>query len=71
MASALEDVIQARRSHKDTSEWVEACLIAEIESAVPGNAHAASLLLGVTEPTLMRRKAECPRHLQEDGAPKS
>ena len=70
MASALEDVIQARQNHKDTSEWVEACLIAEIESAVPGNAHAASLLLGVTEPTLMRRKAECPRHLQEDGAPK-
>jgi transcriptional regulator with GAF, ATPase, and Fis domain len=69
MASALEDVIQARRDHKDTSEWVEACLIAEIESALPGNARAASLLLGVTEPTLMRRKAECPRHLQEDGAP--
>ena len=69
VASALEDVIQARRDHKDTCEWVEACLIAEVESAVRGDARTASLLLGVTEPTLMRRKAECPRHLQEDGAP--
>jgi hypothetical protein len=70
VASALEDVIEARRDRKDTCEWVEACLLAEVESAVPGDARTASLLLGVTEPTLMRRKAECPRHLQEDGAPK-
>ena len=66
VASALEDFIQARRDHKDACEWAEACLLAEIESAVPGDARAAALLLGVTEPTLMRRKAECPRHLQED-----
>jgi diguanylate cyclase (GGDEF)-like protein len=70
VASALQDVIEARRDQKDTCEWVEACLLAEVESAAPGDARTASLLLGVTEPTLMRRKADCPRHLHEDGAPK-
>jgi transcriptional regulator with GAF, ATPase, and Fis domain len=70
VASALEEVIQARRGQKDTCEWVEACLLAEVESAAPGDARIASSLLGVTEPTLLRRKAECPRHFQENGAPK-
>jgi diguanylate cyclase (GGDEF)-like protein len=70
VASALEEVIQARRDQGDTCEWVEACLLAEVEVAAPGDARTASSLLGVTEPTLMRRKAECPRHLQENGAPK-
>ncbi len=62
VASALEELIQGRRSQKDTCEWVEACLLAEVESAVPGDARTAAALLGVTEPTWMRRKAECPRH---------
>jgi len=70
VASALEELVQARRDQKDTCEWVEACLLAEVESAAPGDARIGSSLLGVTEPTWMRRKAECPRHLQEDGAPK-
>jgi hypothetical protein len=69
VSSALEDVIQARRGQGDTCEWVEACLLAEIDSAAPGDARTASALLGVTEPTLMRRKAERPRHFQENGAP--
>ncbi len=69
VSSALEDVIQARRGQGDTCEWVQACLLAEIESAAPGDARTASALLGVTEPTLMRRKAERPRHFHENGAP--
>ena len=62
VASALEELIRDRQGQRDTCEWVEACLLAEIESAVPGDARTAAALLGVTEPTLMRRKAECPRH---------
>jgi len=62
VASALEELIQGRRGQRDTCEWVEACLLAEIESAAPGDAWTAAALLGVTEPTWMRRKAECPRH---------
>jgi hypothetical protein len=62
VTSALEELIQGRRGQRDTCEWVEACLLAEIESAAPGDAWTAAALLGVTEPTWMRRKAECPRH---------
>jgi DNA-binding NtrC family response regulator len=62
VASAIEELIQGRRGQRDTCEWVEACLLAEIESAVKGDAWTAAALLGVTEPTWMRRKAECPRH---------
>jgi transcriptional regulator with GAF, ATPase, and Fis domain len=53
----LEDVI---RSHRDTDvcQWAEACLLAEIEAAVPRDASAAAALLGVTEPTMRRRRAE-------------
>jgi diguanylate cyclase (GGDEF)-like protein len=69
VASALEEVVQARRGRRDAGEWVEACLLAEVESAVPSDPRTASALLGVTEPTLMRRRAERPRHFQENGAP--
>ena len=62
IASALEELIECRRDQGDLCEWVEACLLAEIESAAPGNARTAAALLGVTAPTWMRRKAECPRH---------
>ena len=62
IASALEELIEGRRGQGDSCEWVEACLLAEIESAAPGDARTAAALLGVTEPTWMRRKAECPRH---------
>ena len=33
-----------------------------IETALPGDARTAAALLGVTEPTLLRRKAQQPRH---------
>jgi diguanylate cyclase (GGDEF)-like protein len=62
VASALQEFIQARQGEADVCESAEACLLAEIEAAVPGNARAAAALLGVTEPTLLRRKAAPPRH---------
>ena len=43
-------------------EWAEACLLAEIESAAPGDVRTAAALLGVTELTFRRRKAEGSRH---------
>ena len=62
VASVLESFIRAGRTGTDVCEWAEACLLAEIESAVPGDARTAAALLGVTEPTLLRRKADLPRH---------
>jgi transcriptional regulator with GAF, ATPase, and Fis domain len=58
VASVLEDLIRGRRGETDVCRWAEACLLSEIESAVPGDAPTAAALLGVTEPTLRRRQAE-------------
>jgi hypothetical protein len=58
VTGVLEDFIRGRRSETDVCQWAEACLLAEIESAVPGDARTAAALLGVTEPTLRRRQAE-------------
>jgi hypothetical protein len=58
VVSLLEDVIRGRQGETDVCEWAEACLLAEIESAVPDDARIAAALLGVTEPTLRRRQAE-------------
>jgi diguanylate cyclase (GGDEF)-like protein len=58
VASVLEDLISGRRRETDVCRWAEACLLSEIESAVPGDAPTAAALLGVTEPTLRRRQAE-------------
>jgi hydrogenase-4 transcriptional activator len=58
VASVLEDFIRGRRGETDVCQWAEACLLAEIESAVPGDARTAAALLGVTEPTLRRRQGE-------------
>jgi hypothetical protein len=58
----LEDFIKARRDDTDVCQWAEAGLLAEIESAVPGDPRTAAALLGVTEPTLLRRRAELSRH---------
>jgi diguanylate cyclase (GGDEF)-like protein len=57
VSSLLEEMIRSQRSGSDVVEWAEACLLAEIDSAVPGDARKAAALLGVTEPTLLRRKA--------------
>ena len=57
----LEDLIRSRGNEVDVCQWAEACLLAEIEAAAPGDAPTAAALLGVTEPTARRRKAEA-RH---------
>jgi diguanylate cyclase (GGDEF)-like protein len=62
VAGLLEDFIRARRGDTDVCQWAEAGLLAEIESAVPGEPRTAAALLGVTEPTLLRRRAELSRH---------
>ena len=56
--ATLEDLIRSRQGDVDVCQWAEACLLAEIEAAVPGDAPATAALLGVTEPTARRRKAE-------------
>ena len=61
VTSALEGFIRARPARTDVCEWAEACLLAEIEATVPGDARTAAALLGVTEPTLLRRKAALAR----------
>jgi DNA-binding NtrC family response regulator len=65
VAGTLEPFIQSLRGQASACEWAEACLLAEIESAVPGDVRTAAALLGVTELTLRRRKAESERHFQE------
>lgn len=62
VASILEDFIRARRGETDVCQWAEACLLAEAESAAPGDARTAAGLLGVTQPTLLRRKEQFARH---------
>jgi hypothetical protein len=62
VAGLLENFIRARRDDTDVCQWAEAGLLAEIESAVPGDPRTAAALLGVTEPTLLRRRAELSRH---------
>jgi diguanylate cyclase (GGDEF)-like protein len=58
----LEDFVRARQPGADVCQWAETCLLEEIEAASPGDARMAAALLGVTEPTLWRRKAERIRH---------
>ncbi len=53
----LEAFIRARPAGTDVCEWAEGCLLAEIDVTAPGDARTAATLLGVTEPTLLRRKA--------------
>jgi diguanylate cyclase (GGDEF)-like protein len=60
--ATLEDFVRSRRPNTDVCQWAETCLLEEIESATPGDARAAAALLGVTEPTLWRRKADRARH---------
>jgi DNA-binding NtrC family response regulator len=60
--SLLEDVIRARPDGTDACEWAETALLTEIESAARGDARRAAHLLGVTEPTLLRRRAGWLRH---------
>ena len=57
VTSVLEGFIRARPAGTDVCAWAEACLLAEIDATAPGDARTAATLLGVTEPTLLRRKA--------------
>jgi hypothetical protein len=63
VTSVLEDFIRTRPNDTDVCQWAEAGLLAEIESAVAGDARKAAALLGVTEPTLFRRRAELLRQI--------
>lgn len=63
VASVLEDFIRARPRDVDVCQWAEAELLAEIDAAVHGNARTAAALLGVTEPTLFRRRAGLSRQI--------
>jgi hydrogenase-4 transcriptional activator len=58
VVGTFEELIRGRRDDVDVCQWAEACLLAEIETAIPGDAPTAAALLGVTEPTMRRRKAE-------------
>jgi DNA-binding NtrC family response regulator len=58
VTSVLEDFIRARPGDVDVCQWAEAGLLSEIEIAVGGNVRRAAELLGVTEPTLLRRRSE-------------
>ena len=63
VTAVLEDVIRTRPAETDVCQWAEAGLLAEIESAVAGDARKAAALLGVTEPTLLRRRADLLRQI--------
>jgi DNA-binding NtrC family response regulator len=57
VTDVLEDFIRAGRDGaRDVCQQAEADLLTEIEAAVAGNARKAAALLGVTEPTLLRRR---------------
>jgi hypothetical protein len=61
VAGVLEDFIKARRGDTDVCQWAESCLLAEVEKTV-SDARKAAALLGVTEPTLLRRKTQTISH---------
>jgi DNA-binding NtrC family response regulator len=61
VAAVLEDFIKSRRGDTDVCQWAEACLLAEVEKTV-SDARKAAALLGVTEPTLLRRKTQTISH---------
>jgi hypothetical protein len=68
VASLLEEFIRARPRDIDVCQWAEARLLAAIEAAVGSDARKAAALLGVTEPTLLRRRRNSPPDLKI-GAP--
>ncbi len=61
VADLLERVIQAQPAGRNVCAWAEACLLAEIESAAPGDLRAAAAFAGVTETTILRRTAKSRR----------
>jgi hydrogenase-4 transcriptional activator len=61
VAGVLEDFIKSRPGNTDVCQWAEQCLLAEVDAAAAGGREAAALL-GVTEPTLLRRKTQTIGH---------
>jgi diguanylate cyclase (GGDEF)-like protein len=61
VTSLLEELIRARPRDTDVCQWAEAGLLDVIEAAVAGDVRKAAALLGVTQPTLLRRRAEILR----------
>jgi diguanylate cyclase (GGDEF)-like protein len=61
VAATLEAVIKAKPENQDACAWAESCLLAEIDAAVPSDVCSAAALLGVTEPTLLRRRSSLGR----------
>jgi hypothetical protein len=56
VTSLLEDFIRARPRGTDVCQWAEARLLDVVERAVAGDLRKAAALLGVTQPTLLRRR---------------
>jgi len=61
VSSLLEEFVRSRPDGENACEWAEACLLAEIEAKASVDARMAASLLGVTEPTLLRRRAALTR----------
>jgi hypothetical protein len=61
VATLLEPFIRARPAGADACERAESVLLAEIDTAAPGDSRIAAALLGVTPPTLFRRKEALTR----------
>jgi diguanylate cyclase (GGDEF)-like protein len=57
VSSLLESVVRGRQGDTDVCEWAESCLLEEIDARTAGDVRTAAALLGVTEPTLLRRRA--------------
>jgi len=58
VVATLESFIQARQDKTDICRWAEDCLLAEIDNTVATDSRTAAALLGVTEPTLLRRRSQ-------------
>jgi DNA-binding NtrC family response regulator len=61
VSALLEAFIHSRLDGEDACQRAESCLLAEIEARAPDDARTAAALLGVTEPTLLRRQAALTR----------
>ncbi|HEX9188025.1 MAG TPA: sigma 54-interacting transcriptional regulator, partial [Vicinamibacteria bacterium] len=61
VSALLDAFIHSRPAGEDVSHAAESCLLAEIEARAPDDARTAAALLGVTEPTFLRRRAALMR----------
>jgi len=61
VSALLDAFIHSRPGGEDACHRAESCLLAEIEAKAPDDPRTAAALLGVTEPTLLRRQAALAR----------